>query len=71
MRKREFALLVGPSMLVMFGLLVVPLYRTVVWSFQEVEYGAEGVFVGLQNYVTALTDPRFGRARSPSPSASR
>jgi ABC-type sugar transport system permease subunit len=61
-RKREFALLVGPSMVVMFGLLVVPLYRTVVWSFQEVEYGAAGVFVGLQNYVTALSDPRFGRA---------
>ena len=62
MRKREFWLLVGPSMLVMFGLLVVPLYRTVQWSFQEVEYGAAGVFVGLQNYATALTDPRFGRA---------
>ena len=62
MRKREFALLVGPSMLVMFGLLVVPLYRTIQWSFQEVQYGAAGVFVGLQNYVAALTDPRFGRA---------
>ena len=42
MRKREFALLVGPSMLVMFGLLLVPLYRTIQWSFQEVEYGARG-----------------------------
>ena len=62
MRKREFWLLVGPSMLVMFGLLVVPLYRTIEWSFQEVQYGAAGVFVGLQNYTTALTDPRFGRA---------
>ena len=62
MRKREFALLVGPSMLVMFGLLVLPLYRTLVWSFQEVEYGAAGSFVGLQNYAAALTDPRFGRA---------
>ena len=62
MRKREFALLVGPSVLVMFGLLVVPLYRTVEWSFEEVQYGAAGVFVGLQNYAAALTDPRFGRA---------
>jgi ABC-type sugar transport system permease subunit len=62
MRKREFALLVGPSMLVMFGLLVVPLYRTIEWSFEEVQYGAAGVFVGLQNYTAALTDPRFGRA---------
>jgi ABC-type sugar transport system permease subunit len=62
MRKREFWLLVGPSMLVMFGLLVVPLYRTVQWSFQEVQYGTAGVFVGLQNYTAALTDARFGRA---------
>ena len=62
MRKREFWLLVGPSMLVMFGLLVVPLYRTIEWSFQEVQYGGAGVFVGLQNYTAALTDPRFGRA---------
>src|SRR5919107_1544968 len=62
MRKREFWLLVGPSMIVMFGLLVVPLYRTIEWSFQEVQYGAAGVFVGLQNYAAALTDPRFGRA---------
>ena len=62
MRRREFALLVGPSMIVMFGLLVVPLYRTIVWSFQEVEYGATGTFVGLRNYASALTDPRFLRA---------
>ena len=41
MRRREFALLVAPSMIVMFGLLVVPLYRTVQWSFQEVQYGAQ------------------------------
>jgi ABC-type sugar transport system permease subunit len=62
MRKREFALLVAPSMIVMFGLLVIPLYRTIVWSFQEVQYGSPGVFVGLQNYSAALTDPRFLRA---------
>ena len=62
MRRREFALLVGPSMIVMFGLLLLPLVRTVQWSFQDVQYGEAGVFVGLQNYVTALTDARFGRA---------
>jgi multiple sugar transport system permease protein/N,N'-diacetylchitobiose transport system permease protein len=49
-------------MIVMFGLLVVPLYRTIQWSFQEVQYGTAGVFVGLQNYTAALTDARFGRA---------
>ncbi len=62
MRRREFALLVAPSMVVMFGLLLLPLVRTLQWSFQEVEYGAPGVFVGLQNYASALTDARFGRA---------
>jgi multiple sugar transport system permease protein/N,N'-diacetylchitobiose transport system permease protein len=46
----------------MFGFLVVPLYRTIRWSFQDVTYGAAGVFVGLQNYTDALTDDRFGRA---------
>lgn len=62
MRRREFALLVGPSMIVMFGLLLLPLIRTVQWSFQDVQYGEAGVFVGLQNYASALTDARFGRA---------
>ncbi len=62
MRKREFALLVGPSMVVMFGLLAVPLFRTIQWSFQQVQYGDPGEFVGLQNYAAALTDARFGRA---------
>ncbi len=62
MRKREFALLVAPSMIVMFGLLLVPMFRTIQWSFQEVEYGEPGVFVGLQNYATALSDARFLRA---------
>lgn len=62
MRRRELALLVGPSMIVMFGLLVVPLIRTIQWSFQKVQYGTPGEYVGLANYGTALSDPRFGRA---------
>lgn len=62
MRRREFAVLVGPSLLVMVGLLVLPLVRTLQWSFQEVSYGRAGSFVGLSNYAEALTDPRFGRA---------
>lgn len=62
MRKREFSLLMGPSLLVMLGLLVVPLVYTIQWSFQKVEYGSPGVFVGLSNYTHALTDARFGRA---------
>ncbi|GAA1049065.1 carbohydrate ABC transporter permease [Arthrobacter russicus] len=62
MRRREFALLIGPSLLVMFGLLVVPLIRTIQWSFQKVQYGEPGEFIGLGNFSSALSDPRFGRA---------
>ena len=62
MRKREYAALIAPSMIIMFGFLVVPLYRTIQWSFQDVGYGTPGVFVGVRNYVDALTDDRFGRA---------
>lgn len=62
MRRREFYGLVGPSLAVMVGLLVVPLYLTVRWSFQDVDYGSPGEFVGLANYARAFTDPRFGRA---------
>lgn len=62
MRKREFYSLVAPSMLVMVGLLLVPLYLTVKWSFQDVDYGSPGTFVGLDNYARAFTDPRFGHA---------
>ncbi|SDD12391.1 carbohydrate ABC transporter permease [Auraticoccus monumenti] len=62
MRRREFLALTLPSMLVMFGFMLVPLYRTVEWSFEKVSYGRAGTFVGLQNYLAALTEPRFGRA---------
>lgn len=62
MRRREFVGLVAPSVLVMGGLLVLPLYRTVEWSLQRVNYGETGTFVGLENYGAALTDPRLGRA---------
>ncbi len=62
MRRREFWALVTPSVIVMFGFMLVPLYRTVRWSFQKVEYGSPGTSVGISNYSGALTDPRLGRA---------
>ncbi|MGJ9411200.1 carbohydrate ABC transporter permease [Aeromicrobium sp. CF4.19] len=62
MRRREFAAFVAPSVVVMGALLVLPLYRTIEWSLQRVNYGQPGEWVGLDNYVEALTDPRFGRA---------
>lgn len=62
MRTRDFWVLVSPSLLVMFGLLVLPLYRTIEWSLEKVDYGQPGTFVGLDNYKQALTDSRFGHA---------
>lgn len=62
MRRREFLGLVSPSLLVMLGLLLFPLYKTVEWSLQRVNYGEPGTFLGLDNYAQALTDPRLGRA---------
>lgn len=62
MKAREFWLLFFPSLVVMGGLLLLPLLRTIQWSLEEVHYGTPGTFVGLQNFVAALTDARFGRA---------
>ena len=62
MKAREFWLLFAPSFLVMSGLLVIPLIRTIQWSFETVHYGTPGTFVGLDNFVHALTDARFGKA---------
>jgi ABC-type sugar transport system permease subunit len=62
MKAREFWILFAPSFLVMAGLLVIPLVRTIQWSFENVRYGTPGTFVGLDNFADALTDPRFGQA---------
>lgn len=59
MRRKEYLFFIAPSMLVMLGLLALPLVRTLQWSFQHVDYGSPGTWVGLQNYTSALTDPRF------------
>lgn len=62
MTRRQFWFLITPSVIVMFGFMLVPLYRTLQWSFQRVSYGEAGTGVGLANYTAALTDPRLGRA---------
>lgn len=59
MRRREYWLLVGPSLVVMLGLLALPLYSTLRWSLERVEYGSPGTFIGLENYRHALSDPRL------------
>jgi N,N'-diacetylchitobiose transport system permease protein len=59
MPRRHFWALVSPSLIVMVGLLAIPLFRTVQWSFQEVDYGESGTWVGFSNYTQALSDSRF------------
>ena len=62
MKAREFWILFAPSLIVMGGLLVLPLIRTLQWSFEDVRYGTPGTFVGFRNFTDALTDERFGKA---------
>ena len=50
MTRKQFWLLITPSVIVMFGFMLVPLYRTLRWSFQKVTYGEPGTGVGLANY---------------------
>lgn len=59
MRRKEFYAMVGPSALVMALLLIVPLVQTLRWSLQRVTYGTPGTWIGLENYVNVLGDPRF------------
>jgi ABC-type sugar transport system permease subunit len=62
MKRGQFWVLVAPSVVVMFGFMLLPLYQTVRWSFESVNYGEAGSFIGLENYRAALSDPRLGRA---------
>ena len=62
MKRRQFWAMVAPSVVVMFGFMLLPLYQTLRWSFESVNYGEAGTWLGLANYRTALSDPRLGRA---------
>ena len=59
MTRKQFWLLVTPSVIVMFGFMLVPLYRTLRWSLQKVTYGEPGVEVGSGEL-------RRGAVRSPA-----
>lgn len=54
--------MIGPSMVVMLGLLTLPLLTSIVWSFQKVTYAGGGQWVGFENYVRAMEDPEFRTA---------
>lgn len=62
MRRKEFLVMVLPSVVLMTALLAVPLFQTVRWSLEKVTYGSPGQWTGLTNYSEALGDPRFRSA---------
>lgn len=62
MRRRDLFIGAGPTLAVMVLLLGVPLIYTIVWSFQSVEFGTPGEWIGLGNYARVLQDAEFQSA---------
>lgn len=60
-RKRNFAIFMLPSVLILIVVLAVPLIYSLVVSFFDTNLKSSGLgnFVGLQNYLSALTDSYF------------
>jgi multiple sugar transport system permease protein len=59
MKRREFFLFTGPSMVMMFGLMIVPLFFTLYLSLTRYSYGEMPVFIGLENYINIVQNRRF------------
>jgi N,N'-diacetylchitobiose transport system permease protein len=62
MRSRTFVALSAPAVGLMTLLLVVPLFATLVWSFQNVPVGQPGTWTGLANYTELVGSARFRSA---------
>ena len=59
----EIALLAGPAALVFIGFVIIPVIIAAYYGFFRWHgYGPATDFVGLQNYVTIVTDPAFQEA---------
>ncbi len=61
MKQNTFFLFVGPSVIVMTGLMIVPLIASVVLGLHFITFRNldEPVWVGLKNYEEVLSDPEF------------
>jgi multiple sugar transport system permease protein len=59
MKRREFLFFTGPSMILMFGLMIVPLFFTLYLSLTRYSYGDTPVFIGLENYINIVQNRRF------------
>ncbi|WEK13494.1 MAG: sugar ABC transporter permease [Candidatus Microbacterium phytovorans] len=56
----EIALLVGPALLIFLGFVIFPVAMAAYYGFFRWQgYGPPTDFVGLQNYLTIITDPTF------------
>ncbi|HXZ43253.1 MAG TPA: sugar ABC transporter permease, partial [archaeon] len=52
-------LFLAPILLILAGLIAYPFFSAIFLSLQDKMVGAPGTFVGLQNYVTLLSDAIF------------
>src|SRR6476661_5737456 len=52
-------LLLAPALLVLLGLVIYP-FTTAIWiSFTDKSIDRDATFIGLTNFVTVITNPRF------------
>ena len=58
-------LLIGPTMLTLVIVSLIPFLYAVFMSVHEVKYGRVGDFSGLVNYIAVLADPRFWNSMKP------
>lgn len=64
MKRNQFFFFVGPSLVIMVLLMIVPLVTAIWLGFHRVTFTniSSPEFVGLENYVTVLTDARFWKS---------
>ena len=64
MKRGTFFLFVGPSVIIMMSLMILPLFAATWLGFNYITFRniTEPRFVGLQNYSGVLTDPQFWSA---------
>ena len=55
-------LLIGPTMMTLVVISLIPFLYTVYLSLHEVKYGQVRGFIGLENFLIVLADPRFWNA---------
>ena len=66
--ERYAAGLIAPSMIVVFGVIIIPIITTLIYSFVNINplSSHQGEFAGLSFYIKALTSRAFWDAR-PNP----